>query len=355
MTAMSMQMEKQHAWPVDAPRPGATGEPLLRVKNLVKYFPVRKGLLRTVAGHVHAVDGISFDIQPGETLGLVGESGCGKTTAGRTLLRLIEPTSGSIQFDGEEITQASSGRMRELRQEMQIVFQDPYGSLNPRMNIRRIIEEGLQVNGIGTPAERRDEVASVLERVGLEPSVMNRYPHEFSGGQRQRICIARSLVLRPRFIVLDEPISALDVSIQSQIINLLNELKREQDLTYLFISHDLSMVEYISDRVAVMYLGEIVEMATSDALYHTPLHPYTRALLRSVPAATPQEKKQRIVLAGDVPSPINPPQGCRFHPRCTLAFDRCRTESPPVTMIDGHYVRCHAAETSFALHQIKTK
>ena len=322
--------------------------PLIEVRNLKKYFPVRGGLLRKVVDHVQAVDGISFAIAPGETLGLVGESGCGKTTAGRTLLRLIEPTAGEILYEGNDITQLSRGEMRELRRDLQIVFQDPFSSLNPRMTIRSIVEEGLLVNNMFTRPERLQRVREVLEKVGLDPSYINRYPHEFSGGQRQRISIARSLALNPKFMVLDEPISALDVSIQSQIINLLNDLKEEFNLTYLFISHDLSVVEYISDRVAVMYLGEIVELASSEQLYHAPLHPYTHALLSSVPKDDPTEVKTRHMLEGDVPSPLDPPQGCRFHPRCPIAMDICKTTSPQVVQIEGHEVRCHAVEQELA-------
>lgn len=323
-------------------------KPLVEIQHLKKYFPVRKGLLQTVVGHVKAVDDVSFTINEGETLGLVGESGCGKTTVGRTLLRLYEPTAGQILFDGRDVTQLSGAPLRTLRRDMQIVFQDPFSSLNPRMTIRSIVEEGLVIHRVGNRQERLRRVEEVLTRVGLDTSYVNRYPHEFSGGQRQRISIARALMLNPRFIVLDEPISALDVSIQSQIINLLNDLKQEFKLTYLFISHDLSVVEYISDRVAVMYLGEIVETATSDQLYKNPLHPYTKALLSSVPSIDPANKQKRVILEGDVPSPINPPSGCRFHPRCPLAMDICKRQDPGSLVLDGHFVRCHAVEQAVA-------
>ncbi|GAB6164085.1 dipeptide ABC transporter ATP-binding protein [Thermostilla marina] len=318
---------------------------LLEVKHLKKYFPVRKGIFSRIAGYVKAVDDVSLSIAEGETLGLVGESGCGKTTTGRTILRLLEPTSGTVLFDGDDVAAAKGDTLRKLRRKMQIVFQDPFSSLNPRMTVSSIIEEGLIVHRMGDARKRREIVMQTLESVGLPADAANRYPHEFSGGQRQRICIARALAVRPRFIVLDEPISALDVSIQSQIINLLTELRSKFNLTYLFISHDLSVVEYLSDRVAVMYLGQIVETAASSELYARPAHPYTQALLSAIPVPDPKTKKQRIVLEGDVPSPRNPPPGCRFHPRCRFAEERCRTEQPALCeAAPGHFAACHFAE-----------
>lgn len=325
---------------------------LLTVNRLEKFFPIRRGVLSRVVANVKAVDDVSFDVAEGETLGLVGESGCGKTTAGRTILRLLDPTGGTVHFDGRDVASARGDSLRRLRRDMQIVFQDPFGSLNPRMTIQGIVEEGLVVHRMGNKQDRLNKVRETLEQVGLDPSYMNRYPHEFSGGQRQRICVARALALNPRFMVLDEPISALDVSIQSQIINLLVVLREKFKLTYLFISHDLSVVEYISDRVAVMYLGQIVELAAATVLYRKPMHPYSEALLSSIPTMDPTNRRKRIVLPGDVPSPVNPPSGCRFHPRCPLraklsAADqqRCEKEMPELRqLVKGHLSRCHFAE-----------
>ncbi len=317
--------------------------PLLEVHDLQTHFPIRKGLLRKTVGAVRAVDGVSFVIPKGTTLGLVGESGCGKTTAGRSILRLVEPTGGSVRFAGENVCGLSGSQLRDLRRRMQIVFQDPYGSLNPRMQVRSILEEGLVIHHMGDAAARRETMVTALERTGLTAAALDRYPHEFSGGQRQRIAIARALVLEPEFVVLDEPISALDVSIQAQVVNLLIELREQLGLTYLFISHDLSVVEYIADEVAVMYLGQIVERGTAKELAAAPLHPYTIALFSAVPSVEPARRRKRIVLAGDVPSPSRPPSGCRFHPRCPLAETVCREIDPPATLVDGHLVHCHVA------------
>jgi oligopeptide transport system ATP-binding protein len=317
-------------------------QPLLQVKNLKKYFPIKGGILSKTVGHVQAVDDISFDLYPGETVGLVGESGCGKSTAARTILRLIEPTGGEVVFEGQDILKLGKKPMRALRRQMQIIFQDPYASLNPRMTVASIVGEPLEIHKIAKGRAKEERVANILEKVGLRPEHMRRYPHEFSGGQRQRIGIARALALNPKLIIGDEPVSALDVSIQAQVINLLEDLQREFNLTYLIIAHDLSVVEHISDRVAVMYLGKIVELATDRELYENPSHPYTEALLSAVPRPDPSIKKQRIILPGDVPSPINPPSGCRFHTRCLYAKADCKTVEPPLQDIgDGHYVACH--------------
>lgn len=301
---------------------------LIEIKELVKYFPVRGGVLQRVVAWVQAVDNISFDIRQGETVGLVGESGCGKTTVGRTLLRLIEPTSGSVVFNGVDIAQLKGKDLKAMRRNMQIIFQDPYASLDPRMPIGESISEGLKIHNIGTARERFENTLEMLHRVGMEDYHARRYPHEFSGGQRQRIGIARALALRPKFVVADEPVSALDVSIQSQVLNLLKELQREFDLTFLFIAHNLSVVEHISDRVAVMYLGKMVEMTQREELFRNPLHPYTQALMSAIPIPDPTLKRERIILQGDVPSPLNPPSGCRFHPRCPVALDICSIEEP---------------------------
>jgi len=322
---------------------------LLEVRNLKKYFPIQRGFLRRVVGHVRAVDGVSFFIRQGETLGLVGESGCGKTTTGRLILRAYEPTAGEVLFrrNGElvNICQVRRSEMKALRREMQIIFQDPFSSLNPRMTVLDIVGEPLVIHGIAKGAELKAQVRELLEAVGLKAQHMNRYPYAFSGGQRQRIGIARALALRPKLIVCDEPVSALDVSIQAQVLNLLADLQREFGLTYLFIAHDLSVVEHISDRVAVMYLGSIVELAPAEALYENPLHPYTEALLSAVPRTDPDHVPQRIILPGDVPSPANPPPGCKFHPRCRYARDICNQETPAWReLAPDHWVSCHRAE-----------
>lgn len=315
---------------------------LLEVWDLKKHFPIRGGVLSRVVGSVKAVDGVSFAIRRGEVLGLVGESGSGKTTVGRTLLRLIEPTGGRILFDGEDITELSRERLRPYRRRMQIIFQDPFSSLNPRMTVGDIIAEPLIIHGIGkTPKERTERVAELLKLVGLSPDHMRRYPHEFSGGQRQRIGIARALAVAPEFIVADEPVSALDVSIQAQVVNLLQDLKEELGLTMLFIAHDLAVVEYISERVAVMYLGKVMEIASSRELYRNPKHPYTEALLSAVPIPDPTVKRERIVLQGDIPSPINPPSGCVFRTRCRYALPECAHTVPELKEVSpGHYKAC---------------
>jgi oligopeptide/dipeptide ABC transporter ATP-binding protein len=317
-------------------------EELLVVKNLKKYYPITGGVLGGEVGVVKAVDDVSFTVKRGETLGLVGESGCGKSTTGRSLLRLIEPTAGEITFDGVNVTTLASDEMRKMRRDMQIVFQDPFASLNPRHNIEKILEEPLIVHGIGTSAERKKRVHEMLEVVGLSSYHARRYPHQFSGGQRQRVGIARALMLNPKLIVADEPVSALDVSIQSQVLNLMQDLQRERELTYLFIAHDLSVVRHISDRVGVMYLGRIVELTTSSQLYSNPLHPYTRALLSAVPSPDPDAVRERVILQGDVPSPANPPSGCTFHTRCPHVTDECRTVRPSFQDAgEGHFVACH--------------
>ena len=322
-------------------QPASSNNLLLKVTDLRKYFPVRKGLFATVTGQVKAVDGVSFEIRPGETLGLVGESGCGKTTAGRTILRLIEPTAGEVLFNGTSVFRLKDEELRRVRKQMQIIFQDPYGSLNPRMTVGGIVMEGMIAHGMYARAERIERTQALLARVGLDSEHYYRYPHEFSGGQRQRIGIARALAVEPQFIVCDEPVSALDVSIQAQIINLLSDLKSELGLSYLFIAHDLSVVEHISDRVAVMYLGRVVEHAPSEEIFRSPLHPYTKILLESVPSIEARREK-RTVIAGDVPSPLNPPAGCPFHTRCPEVMDVCRTEVPAVIeKSPDHSVACH--------------
>lgn len=323
-----------------------THQPLLRVKDLSKYFAVSRGAILTrKIGDIKAVDRISFDIYSGETLGLVGESGCGKTTTGRTILRLIEPSSGQILYNQQDITHLDRQAMTRLRREMQIIFQDPYASLNPRLTVGEAIAEPLVAHGLASRAEAKERVLALLRVVGLAPLHYNRYPHEFSGGQRQRVGIARSLVMHPKFVVADEPVSALDVSIRAQIINLLQHIQAEFQLTFLFISHDLGVVRHLSDRVVVMYLGRLVEMAATAQLFAAPLHPYTQALLAAVPSVTQRKQRRRVVLSGDVPTPFNPPQGCRFHTRCPMVMDRCREVEPPWRDTgDGHFVACHLYE-----------
>ncbi|WP_322507989.1 ABC transporter ATP-binding protein [Anaerolinea sp.] len=314
---------------------------LIVVKNLKKYFPVRAGVFQRVVAHVRAVDDVSFTIKEGECLGLVGESGCGKTTVGRTMLRLTEPTAGSVFYEGTDIFKLKGHDLKAMRRNIQIIFQDPYASLDPRMPIGESVMEGLKIHNIGNPKERFDIAIDTLRKVGLEDYHARRYPHEFSGGQRQRIGIARALALRPKFIVCDEPVSALDVSIQSQVLNILKDLQQEFGLTYLFIAHNLSVVEHISQRVAVMYLGKMVELADRDELFRNPLHPYTQALMSAIPIPDPNIKRERIILKGDVPSPLNPPAGCRFNPRCPVAMEHCKVEEPPFKEVSpSHWVAC---------------
>ncbi|WP_344492593.1 dipeptide ABC transporter ATP-binding protein [Streptomyces enissocaesilis] len=329
--------------------PPPSPEPLLRVSGLVKHFPIRKGLLQRQVGAVQAVDGLDFDVRPGETLGVVGESGCGKSTMGRLITRLLEPTSGKIEFEGRDITHLGTGQMRPLRRDVQMIFQDPYSSLNPRHTVGTIVSAPFKLQDITPEGGVKREVQRLLELVGLNPEHYNRYPHEFSGGQRQRIGIARALALKPKLVVADEPVSALDVSIQAQVVNLLDDLQDELGLTYVIIAHDLSVIRHVSDRIAVMYLGKIVELADRKALYESPMHPYSKALLSAVPVPDPRGKhrRERILLKGDVPSPISPPSGCRFHTRCWKATEICKAQEPPLTALKtGHQVACHHPENA---------
>ncbi|MEV7868189.1 dipeptide ABC transporter ATP-binding protein [Streptomyces sp. NPDC088124] len=325
-------------------------EPILKVTGLVKHFPITKGVLKRKVGAVQAVDGLSFDVRPGETLGVVGESGCGKSTMGRLITRLLEPTGGKVEFEGKDITHMSAGALRPMRRDIQMIFQDPYGSLNPRHTIGGIVSTPFKLQGIEPEGGVKKEVQRLLELVGLSPEHYNRYPHEFSGGQRQRIGIARALALNPKLVVADEPVSALDVSIQAQVVNLLDDLQEELGLTYVIIAHDLSVIRHVSDRIAVMYLGKIVELADRKSLYESPKHPYTKALLSAVPVPDPSRrggKSDRILLKGDVPSPISPPTGCRFHTRCWKATEVCRTTEPPlIQLAPGHQAACHHPENA---------
>ncbi|MGW7312323.1 ABC transporter ATP-binding protein [Streptomyces sp. NPDC054865] len=329
---------------------GSDAEPLLRVTGLVKHFPINKGLLRRQTGAVKAVDGIDFDVRRGETLGVVGESGCGKSTMGRLITRLLEPTGGTVEFEGRDITHLGVAGMRPLRRDVQMIFQDPYGSLNPRHTVGTIVGAPFKLQGVSPEGGLKAEVQRLLSLVGLNPEHFNRYPHEFSGGQRQRIGIARALALNPKLVVADEPVSALDVSIQAQVVNLLDDLQEELGLTYVIIAHDLSVIRHVSDRIAVMYLGKIVELTDRKSLYETPMHPYTKALLSAVPVPDPRRrgaKSGRILLKGDVPSPISPPSGCRFHTRCWKATQICTTQEPPMlSLATGHQVACHHPENA---------
>ncbi|HEX4265075.1 MAG TPA: dipeptide ABC transporter ATP-binding protein [Verrucomicrobiae bacterium] len=322
--------------------------PLLDVKNLKVHFPVKRGMFRPARDFVKAVDDVSLSIAPGETLGLVGESGCGKTTLGRAIVRLVEPMAGSVSLEGAEITRINGAALRAQRRKLQMIFQDPYGSLNPRMTVEDIVGEALDIHHLAeNKSARRERITELLKAVGLDATYAQRYPHEFSGGQRQRIGIARALAVEPKLIVCDEPVSALDVSVQAQIINLLQDLQQQRGLAYLFIAHDLAVVEHISQRVMVMYLGKVVELAEAKAIIRAPKHPYTQALISAVPVVDPDSKRQRIILPGDVPSPIHPPPGCPFHPRCPIAEERCRTEIPPLREITpGHFAACHLARSS---------
>ena len=323
-----------------------TSAPLLRIRGLQTYFPVRRGILQRTVAHVHAVDGVDLDIAPGETVGLVGESGCGKSTLGRTLLGLVPSTAGEIWFQGKQLSTSNGFRSKRVHREMQIIFQDPFGSLDPRMRVRQTVGEGLAIHGMGGRHDRQKRVAEILARVGLRPEAADHFPHEFSGGQRQRIGIARALIVEPTFVAADEPVSALDVSIQSQVLNLLVELKREFHLTYLFVAHNLAVVGYISDRIAVMYLGKIVELAPARELFAHPQHPYTMALISAIPQPVPGQTGDRIILSGEVPSPVNPPSGCRFRTRCPIAQPICAEVEPPLTIKrDGHLAACHFAGT----------
>lgn len=334
-------------------------KPLLKVRNLKQYFPIKGGFLGRTVNHVKAVDDISFEIYEGETLSVVGESGCGKSTTGRAILRLDEPTSGTVEFDGEDLLSLSQGQLRKRRKDLQIIFQDPYASLNPYQTVGRILTEAMAIQKIGTREERKKRAIELLETVGLSEEHFDRYPHEFSGGQRQRIGIARALAVDPRLIVCDEAVSALDVSVQAQVLNLLNNLQKEFNLTYLFIAHDLGVVRHISDRIIVMYLGKIVEVADKTSLFENPQHPYTKALLSAIPIPDPEVKKERIILKGDVPSPIDPPKGCRFHTRCPFATEICRTEEPKLRTLDhmkeGHRTACHHIEKLFTEEQKSKK